>query len=151
MENILTQPDPLYYAMREQWDRDVAETRSQGRIADWMGEPRPLDKSLARVLNWSYENGCFEWTPSPSHNNRKMTAAFGFNSPINANEAVTRCIRMGLIEAHASKGAIRYQMTHAGEYALDEWQIEAEVMGLDVCEMMKGKELPDDDIGGIFG
>jgi hypothetical protein len=150
--DIFAKPHPLQIAMQEQWEQDKATIAAQGRIPDWMGEPRPLDKSLARVLNWTYENGCFEWTGVASHNNRKMTAAFGFTSPINAHEAVTRCIKMGLLEAYTHKGVVRYQMTIQGEYALDEWHLEAEIMGLDVCELMKSKELPEDDeIGGLFG
>ena len=144
-------PHHLQVAMREQWEQDKAKIAKRGIIPDWMGEPRPLDKSLARVLNWTYVNGSFEWTATASAGNRKMTAEFGFNSPVNAHEAVERCKKFGLLDQYIKNGRGYYNLTQAGEYALEEWELEAEINGLDVCELMKGKEIPaDDEIGGLF-
>jgi hypothetical protein len=147
-------PNPVEDVYRElledQFSRDKQVISDRGVIPDWMGEPRPLDKSLARVLNWTYENGCFEWSGVPSNNNRKMTGAFGFRSSVNAHEAVSKCHSMGLLETYVDKGATRFQLTQAGEYALEEWELEVEIMGLDVSELIKEVDVLEDEIGGMF-
>lgn len=124
--------DNLRIAMIAQYAHDAAVIKKQGRIPDWYGEPRPLDKSLARVLNYAYENGPFEWTERATANNRKLTAAFGFRSPINAHEAVISCHNQGLLKYDDGV----YYMSEHGEYALEEWHLEAEVSGMDVCNAL---------------
>lgn len=133
-----TPPDPdqdaLLTAMEQQWHRDVDVIKSQGRIPDWYGEPYPLEKSLARVLNYTYEEGSFAWDARATPNNRRMTAAFGFRSPVNAYDAVFKCHELGLIEYDGGL----YYMTQKGEYALEEWHLEAEVSEMDVCNALAG-------------
>lgn len=123
-----TGQDALRDAMAEQYAEDARIIASDGRIPDWWGEPRPLEKSLARVLNYTYEVGPFSWDNRATANNRRLTSAFGFHSPINAYDAVLRCHDDGLLEY----GDGVYYMSQQGEYALEEWLDEAEVSGMSV-------------------
>jgi hypothetical protein len=140
-----TQPneqDDLREAMQRQYEHDAAVIRADGRIPDWFGEPRPLEKSLARVLNYAYEQGPFQWTNQPSANNRRLTSAFGFRSPINAQDAVNRCYKDGLLEF--DKSGV-YYLAQAGEYALEEWHLEAEVAGMDVFKALAPVDEGDEE------
>lgn len=154
--DIFTNPPPdaeqdaLRDAMAEQYAEDARVIAEQGRIPDWWGEPRPLEKSLARVLNYAYEVGPFSWTASASANNRRLTSAFGFHSPINAYDAVSRCHADGLLEY----GNGSYWLSQQGEYALEDWRDEAEVSGMSVDKALAAvddKWDVDDEFAKLWG
>jgi hypothetical protein len=125
-------PDDEFYhrlrdAMRDQWESDNAEIKRQGRIPDWYGEPKPLSKDKARLLQYLYDHGFIEWTNSPSANNTAVTKSIGLNSTVNAKGVIDQCIREQLIEHRIHQGKVIFQMTHHGEFALEEWQIDREL------------------------
>lgn len=137
--------DALHDAMKRQWDADVATVRDRGITPDWEGEPSPLDKSLARVLNYAYENGFIIWTSRPSRKRTETIAALKFNNLANVEDAISRCVGLTYLEARLYNGDEVYQLTQEGEEALADWMIDAELMGMDVVDLMSGYEIEVDD------
>jgi hypothetical protein len=118
-------------AMRAQWLADKATIKAQRRYADWMGEPKPLSRDKAALLEYLYEHGAFYWTQSASAHNLKAVAVFGYNdSPkatINARATLDAMVKAGLIEVRARGDKLEYSMTQEGEFALADWQLEREL------------------------
>lgn len=119
--------DALQSAMRAQWHRDQAEVRTSGRIPDWIGEPRPLSKDKARLLELLYDIGCVTWSSNPSKGNQEVTRAMGLNSTANAKAVIDQCMRDGLVTSRLYRGNQVFEMTMSGEFALDEWQLDREM------------------------
>ena len=118
--------DALALAMGKQWQDDQDAVRASGRVPDWYGEPKPLGKDKARLLQHLYEVGCIEWTGNPSRGNTEVTRAIGLNSTINARQVILECHKAGLIEQRLYRGRVVFQLTHEGEFALDEYLLDVQ-------------------------
>lgn len=114
-------------AMQDQWRKDQSTIRSQGRVPDWIGEPSPLSRDKARLLTLLYDQGCIYWTGHPSRNNQDVTERIGLQKTANAKATIDACLRAGLIESRLYRGEQVFQLTHEGEFALDEYQIDVEL------------------------
>ena len=114
-------------AMRKQWEADSESVRDRGVIPDWIGEPRPLSKDKARLLEYLYDHGYVAWHNYPCQNNRDVTKAIGLNNTGNAKAVIDMCFREGLIESRLYRGDQVFQLAQDGEYALEEHQIEVEL------------------------
>lgn len=145
--------DALHDAMQRQWDADVATVKERGVIPDWEGEPSPLDKSLARVLNYAYESGFIIWTSRPSRKRTETIAALKFNNLANVEDTIHRCVELTYLEARLYNGDEVYQLTQEGEEALGDWMIDAELMGMDIVDLMSGLDVEDtqDEFYKMFG
>ncbi len=119
--------EALKDAMTEQWKRDLATVRYRGVIPDWIGEPSPLSKDKARLLELLYDCGCVTWTNNPSPTNRETTKAMGFRSQANAKACIDACLKEGLVVSRLHRGNMVFEMTMQGEFALDEWQLNCEL------------------------
>ena len=119
--------DALQDAMREQWKRDLAAVHDRWVIPDWIGEPRPLSKDKARLLSLLYDVGCVTWSSNPSRANQDTTRAMGFQSQANARACIDACMKDGLVVSRLYRGNMVFEMTMAGEFALDEWQLDCEL------------------------
>lgn len=119
--------EALQDAMREQWKRDLATVRDRGIVPDWVGEPRPLSRDKARLLELLYDVGCVTWSNNPSRTNQDTTKAMGFQSQANARACIDACLRDGLVVSRLYRGNMVFEMTMEGEFALDEWQLDREL------------------------
>ena len=122
-----TEDDALLDAMQYQWRADQAKVRQQGRIPDWIGEPHPLSKDKARLLEYLYDAGYVEWTGNPSQSNIDVARKIGLTSTINARVVIDQCHRAGLIVQSIYRERVVFQLTHEGEFALDEYQLDREL------------------------
>lgn len=119
--------EALQDAMREQWKRDLATVRERGVITDWIGEPSPLSKDKARLLELLYDCGCVTWSSNPSKANQETTKAMGFQSQANAKACIDACLKEGLVVSRLYRGNMVFEMTAEGEYALEEHNLEIEL------------------------
>lgn len=121
-----TQEDALRTAMRKQWECDQETVKARHAIPDWIGEPRPLSKDRAAMLELLYDVGCIEWNGSPSRNNAIVAAKVG--KPIaHIKGLLEQMRREGLVSSRVWDGKPVWEMTQTGEYALDEWQLDREM------------------------
>jgi hypothetical protein len=139
--------DALQKAMLELWEADKATVAQRRIIPDWIGEPEPLSKDRAALLEYLYENGCIYWQSGPSkekitiakligyseHENTNKHPSFDFGLPdmtiaiANAKAIIDDCEKSGLIEAKLYRGRKAYELTQSGEYALEDFMIEREL------------------------
>ena len=119
--------EALQDAMREQWKRDLATVRDRGFIPDWVGEPRPLSRDKARLLELLYDCGCVTWTNNPSRTNQDTTKAMGFQSQANARASIDACLKEGLVVSRLYRGNMVFEMSMEGEFALDEYMLDREL------------------------
>lgn len=118
--------DELRAAMEAQWKADKAKVRERGVIPDWIGEPRPLSRDRAAVLELLYEIGCIEWNGNPSRNNQIVARQIG--RPVAHIKGLLDAMKAeGLLSARLWDGKPIWEMTQTGEYALEEWQLEREL------------------------
>lgn len=150
MTDLFTQhddQDDLRAAMQAQWQKDCAEIKRRRIIPDWKGEPKPLSKDKAALLEYLYEHGFLAWPKSPSKEKLAVARLIGYETKparkiqealdlgldentiavANAKAVIDWCLAEGLIETRLYRGQEIYQMTQDGEYALEEWQIEREL------------------------
>jgi predicted transcriptional regulator len=121
-----SQEDALQKAMRAQWEKDKAKVADRRIIPDWIGEPRPLSKDRARILELIYEIGCIEWTNNPSEKNAII--ARSLKQPVaNVKGLLKSMQKEGLIKARIYDKSQTWEMTSSGEYALEDWQLEREL------------------------
>jgi hypothetical protein len=135
----------LRVAMEAQWRQDLDDIRDQRRIPDWIGEPKPLSKDRAAILQMLYNRGSVIWTKTPSKANRDIARAIGYKDRsrgddfdlfggkdqvdiiVIAKSAFDGMVKAKLICARPVSNGIEYAMTDEGEYALEDWQIEREL------------------------
>ncbi len=122
-----SEDDALAIAMVKQWERDKARIAERRVIPDWMGEPSPLSKDRARLLELLYDAGCVEWTGNPSKNNNRVTKAMGLNNNANAKAVLDMCQRDGLITSRLYQGKQVFEMAQEGEFALEDFLLEKEM------------------------
>jgi len=115
-----SQEEALGQAMRKQWQEDQQVVRERGIIPDWVGEPSPLSKDKARLLNLLYESGSITWSSGHSQNNRDVTSAMGLQSTGNAKAVIDMCYRDKLITSRIYRGSQIFELTLEGEFALEE-------------------------------
>lgn len=126
--------DALREAMRAQWESDLATVKNRRVIPDWIGEPNPLSKDKAALLEYLYDNGYIVWTDKPGKERIEVARILGYEerddgsiAAANAKYVVNSCLRDGLVETRIYRGKQIIQMTTEGEYALSDWQIEREL------------------------
>jgi hypothetical protein len=118
--------DNLRRAMVAQWKADKAKVKARGIVPDWMGEPRPLSRDRAAVLELLYDVGCIEWNGNPSRNNQIIAGQIG--RPVaHIKGLLDAMLAEGLLTSRLWDDKPIWEMTHAGEYALEEWQIDREL------------------------
>lgn len=117
----------MHDAMQDQWKRDIATVQERGVVPDWIGEPRPLSRDKARLLELLYDCGCVTWTNNPSKVNQDTTKAMGFQSQANAKACLDACLKEKLISCRLYRENQVFEMTSEGEYALEDWQMEIEM------------------------
>lgn len=138
MTDLFNPPDPdqdaLRYAMQKQWQKDCAEIKRRRIIPDWKGEPKPLSKDKAALLQHLYDHGYVVWPSKPGKERIEVARILGYTerhdgtiAVANATAVIDWCEANGLIEPRVYRGQRVYQMTQEGEYALEEWQIEREL------------------------
>jgi hypothetical protein len=146
--------DPIRDAMQKQWQDDVAAINKRRIIPDWKGEPKPLSKDKAALLDYLYEHGFIAWPGNPGPERIKVAKMLGYAEKkssrtsamldlgidentiavANAKAVIDACLDDGLIETRYYRGQNVLQMTRGGEYALEEWQIEREMEFCDECQ-----------------
>ena len=126
--------DDLREAMEAQWQDDIAVIEMRRVIPDWFGEPRPLSRDKAALLEYLYEHGFIAWPKTPGPERVKVAKILGYQERDDGSIAVTNakavidgCFRDGLIETSLYRGQEVYQMTMEGQFALAEWQVEREL------------------------
>jgi hypothetical protein len=136
--DLFTEHDPEQEAMRDamqkQWRKDCKEIKAKRIIPDWKGEPKPLSKDKAALLQYLYDHGFIAWPSAPGPERVRAAKMLGYTEKAdgtiavaNAKAVIDSCLRDGLIEARLYRGQQVLQMTQDGEYALEEWQIEREM------------------------
>jgi hypothetical protein len=126
--------DTIRTAMEKQWQSDIDAIKLRRIVPDWKGEPKPLSKDKAALLEYLYENGFIEWPKTPGPDRIKVAKILGYVerddgmiAVTNAKAVIDACYRDKLIETSLYRGKEVYQMTQDGEYALEEWQIDREL------------------------
>ena len=122
-----TEEDALRIAMQKRWVEDQQEIRERGVFPDWLGEPSPLSKDKARLLTLLYDVGHVKWTQHPGQNNRNVTRDIGLRNVANAKAVIDMCLKDNLVSSREYRGNVIIEMTQAGEFALDEYQLEVEL------------------------
>lgn len=117
-----SQEEALGRAMSKQWQEDLEIIRERGVIPDFLGEPSPLSKDKARLLELLYECGSIEWHSVTDKNNREVTKAMGLSNTGNAKAVIAQCCAEGLVSSRVYRGAQIFELTMIGEFALDEHQ-----------------------------
>ncbi len=125
--NSASADDALEFSMRAQWRKDVQAVTDQGRIPDWIGEPRPLEKDMAALLTYLYEHGYIVWRSAPCQNNAKVASIIGAKTQSAAQATIRKCLDKELIKSRIHRGEPIFEMTMHGEFALDEWQTDQEM------------------------
>ena len=126
--------DDLRDAMASQWEADIAVIAKRRVIPDWKGEPKPLSRDKAALLEYLYEHGFIVWPKTPGKDRIKVAKILGYSerddgsiAVTNAKAVIDSCEREGLIEKKLYRGQEVYQMTIDGEFALNDWQLEREM------------------------
>ena len=139
--------DALRESMFELWEADKKTIKERRVIPDWIGEPEPLSKDRAALLEYLYENGCIFWQSGPSKEKVRIAKLMGYkehetkndhpsfdlglpNTSIavaNAKAVIDDCKKQGLIEVKEYQGRMVYQLSAEGEFALEDWQLEREL------------------------
>ena len=139
--------DDLRDAMASKWEADIAVIAKRRVIPDWKGEPKPLSRDKAALLEYLYEHGFIVWQSGPSKEKAAVAKIMGYSERrrpernpgfdlglpdatiaiANAAAVIDSCEREGLIEKKLYRGQEVYQMTIDGEFALNDWQLEREM------------------------
>lgn len=114
-------------AMKKQWDEDQATVKARGDIPDWIGEPSPLSRDKARLLELLFEVGAVRWSSHISKNNQDVTKAMGLNSVANAKAVLDMCCKEGLVTSRLYRNERIFELSQMGEFSLEEHQIEVEL------------------------
>lgn len=142
--------DALREAMLELWEADKAIVSQRRFIPDWIGEPEPLSKDRAALLEYLYENGSLVWPKTPGPDRVKAAKILGYVeradkntssldlgieaatiAVANARAIIDACLSDGLIEARLHRGQEIMQLTQEGEYALEDYMLERELGYID--------------------
>ncbi len=141
------QEEKLGRLMELQWQLDKQVVKNRHVVPDWIGEPEPLSKDRARLLELIYQNSYVSWTPNPSNHNVRVAKDMGLNDRVKEGTAdlsllgeddrvnicvtakaiIDGCKNAGLVKQTMRDGRYEYEMTLDGEYALEEWQTEREL------------------------
>ena len=121
-----TQEEVWRDAMQKQWQRDKERVKQRRIIPDWEGEPKPLSRDRARILELLYDVGCFEWTGNPSKNNERVASVI--KQPIANVKGLLKLMEQeGLIASRMYRGKQVWEMLQAGEYALEDFWLDQEM------------------------
>ena len=137
--DYLNSQKDLKHKMHKQWLHDLEVVKDRRVVPDWVGEPRPLSKDRAALLEYLYENGCIYFPHSAICRKDLMERVRvaklmgyverddGSIAVANAKAVIDDCKKQGLIEMREYQGRMVYQLSAEGEFALEDWQLEREL------------------------